>query len=313
MSNQWKYGVLDDAVNKGSSNISLNKIKDEVGDYPVYGAKGFAQNVSFYHQETDYLAIIKDGAGIGRVSKHPAKSSIVATMQYIIPKEGYHIDFIRYFLIGLDFEAYRTGSTIPHVYYKDYKKAVFPLVDQTEQKQIVALLDKAFEAIDKAKANIEQNIINAKELFQSKLNEIFSQKGEGWEEKKVKDVCVLQRGFDLPTRLREKGAYDLVTSSGIKDTHSEFKVEGPGVVTGRSGSIGQVFYVTNKFWPLNTALYIKDFKGNIEKYIYYFLQNFDLAKYASGAGVPTLNRNFVHDEITLSTDNLEEQKNIVTT
>lgn len=188
-----------------------------------------------------------------------------------------------------------------------------PVPPIEEQYQIVTLLDQAFAAINQAKANIEQNIQNAKELFQSKLNEIFSQKGEGWEENKLKNVCVLQRGFDLPTRLREKGKYDLVTSSGIKDSHSEFKVEGPGVVTGRSGSIGNVFYIENDFWPLNTTLYIKDFKGNNEKYIYYFLTNFDLAKYASGAGVPTLNRNFVHDESAQSTSDFQEQRAIVET
>ncbi|MFH6767472.1 restriction endonuclease subunit S [Gaetbulibacter aquiaggeris] len=190
MNKDWKYGILDNAVKKGSSNISLNKIQKDEGPYPVFGAKGFMKNVSFYHQERDYLALIKDGAGIGRVSKHPAKSSVLATMQYIIPKEGYDIDFIRYFLEGLDFEDYRTGSTIPHIYYKDYKNARFPLVGVNEQQQIVAILDEAFEAIDQAKANIEKNIENAKELFQSKLNDIFCQKGEGWVEKTLGEVCM---------------------------------------------------------------------------------------------------------------------------
>lgn len=201
MNKDWNYGILDDAVVKGSSNISLNKIKEEVGDYPVFGAKGFMKNVSFYQQEKEYLGIIKDGAGIGRVSKHPAKSSILATMQYIIPKEDYEIDFVRYFLESLDFENYRTGSTIPHIYYKDYKTAKFPLVDISEQKQIVAILDKAFAAIDQAQANIEKNIANAKELFQSKLNAIFSHPSTGsggkantepaevWEEKMIIELC----------------------------------------------------------------------------------------------------------------------------
>lgn len=194
MSGEWKYGVLNDAVTKGSSNISLRKIKEEEGTYPVYGAKGFIKNVSFYQQEQEYLALIKDGAGIGRVSKHPARSSILATMQYIIPKEGFHIDFIKYFLKSLDFETYRTGSTIPHIYFKNYKNAKFPLVQLTEQQKIVTLLDEAFADIQQAQANIEQNIVNAKELFQSKLNEIFSQRGDGWEEKTLGEVCEVQRG-----------------------------------------------------------------------------------------------------------------------
>lgn len=76
------------------------------------------------------------------------------------------------------------------------------------------------------------------------------------------EVCTLQRGFDLPVKRRRPGTYPLVTSSGPTDTHDEAKVSGPGVVTGRSGSIGNVYFVEDDFWPLNTALYIRDFHGN---------------------------------------------------
>ena len=115
-----------------------------------------------------------------------------------------------------------------------------------------------------------------------------------WTEKNLGDVCTLQRGFDLPKRLREEGDVPLVSSSGVIDSHSESRVCGPGVVTGRSGSIGNVYFITEDFWPLNTVLYVKDFHGNDERFVYYLLSNFDLGKYASGAGVPTLNRNAVH-------------------
>jgi type I restriction enzyme S subunit len=216
MNKDWKYGILDNAVKKGSSNISLNKIQQDEGPYPVFGAKGFMKNVSFYHQESDYLALIKDGAGIGRVSKHPAKSSVLATMQYIIPKEGYDIDFIRYFLEGLNFEDYRTGSTIPHIYYKDYKNVRFPLVGVNEQKQIVALLDQAFEVIGQAKANIEKNIENAKELFQSKLNDIFSQKGEGWEKKTLGEIAEFKNGLNF-TKSSQGERMKLVGVSNFKN------------------------------------------------------------------------------------------------
>ncbi len=195
MKKEWEYCQLEDAVKKGSSNISLNKIKNEDGKYPVFAAKGFVQNVSFYHQEEDYLAIIKDGAGIGRVSKHPAKSSVVATMQYLIPKDGFDIDFIKYFLEGIDFEKHRSGSTIPHIYFKDYKSEKFPKIPLPEQQRIVAILDETFSAIDKAKANAEQNLKNAKELFESYLQGVFEKKGDGWEEKKLQDVAnVFGRG-----------------------------------------------------------------------------------------------------------------------
>ncbi|QDU13600.1 EcoKI restriction-modification system protein HsdS [Gimesia maris] len=132
-----------------------------------------------------------------------------------------------------------------------------------------------------------------------------------WEKKKVGEICTLQRGFDLPKRLREPGAYPLVSSSGIIDTHIKPKVTGPGVVTGRSGSIGNVFYIEEEFWPLNTCLYVKDFHGNDPEFICYFLKQFNLGRFASGAGVPTLNRNTVHDELVLFPSSLSEQKRIV--
>lgn len=83
------------------------------------------------------------------------------------------------------------------------------------------------------------------------------------------------------------------------------------MATGRSGSIGNVFYVEEDFWPLNTALYVKDFHGNEPKFVYYLLQLLDLGRFASGAGVPTLNRNDVHGELIPMPESLEEQQQIV--
>lgn len=194
MNENWKYGVLADAVDKASSNISLNKINNEDGDYPVYGAKGFVQNVSFFHQEKEYLAIIKDGAGIGRVSKHPEKSSVVATMQYLIPKEGFDISFVEYFLNSIDFEKHRNGSTIPHIYFKDYKSEPFPILPLPEQKRIVAILDEAFAGIDQAIANTEKNLASARELFESYMGELFRVNRENWPQKKFKEICGFVRG-----------------------------------------------------------------------------------------------------------------------
>lgn len=82
-------------------------------------------------------------------------------------------------------------------------------------------------------------------------------------------VATLQRGYDLPTRLRQAGEFPLISSSGEIDSHSEAKATAPGVVTGRSGSIGKVHYVSKDFWPLNTTLYVRDFKGNHPRYIFY--------------------------------------------
>ena len=218
MIKDWKYGVLENAVKKGSSNISLNKIKDDEGEYPLFSAKGFSKNISFFQQEKEYIGIIKDGAGIGRVSKYPANSSIVATMQYLIPKEGFDIGFIEYFLNGIDFEKHRNGSTIPHIYFKDYKSEPFPILPISEQKRIVSILDSAFAAIDKAKANAEQNLKNAKELFESYLQAVFDngklkvESGE-WDEKKLDEVCDIKTGKLNANAMVENGKYPFFTCS----------------------------------------------------------------------------------------------------
>lgn len=107
----------------------------------------------------------------------------------------------------------------------------------------------------------------------------------------LSDAITLQRGFDLPTSQRKSGEYPVVTSTGMATTHDEYKVRGPGVVIGRSGSIGGGQYIDTDFWPLNTTLWVKDFKGNNEKFIYYLLRSLDFSSFNAGAAVPTLNRN----------------------
>lgn len=108
---------------------------------------------------------------------------------------------------------------------------------------------------------------------------------------KFKDFVKLQRGFDLPKYRFEDGIYPVVGSTSILGFHNTYKKESPGVVTGRSGSLGTVQYIDSKYWPHNTALWVKDFQGNDPKYVFYFLKEFGLEKFNSGAGVPTLNRN----------------------
>ncbi|GAA6391421.1 restriction endonuclease subunit S [Megasphaera massiliensis] len=118
---------------------------------------------------------------------------------------------------------------------------------------------------------------------------------DDWEQRKLKDIAPLQRGFDLPTTEMCPGNYPVVMSNGIGGYHSTYKVNGPGVVTGRSGTIGKLQYIEDNYWPHNTTLWVTNFYGNNPKYIYYLYQNLDFSRFTSGSGVPTLNRNDVHD------------------
>lgn len=132
---------------------------------------------------------------------------------------------------------------------------------------------------------------------------------DAWEQRKVKDIAPLQRGFDLPTSQMEEGVYPVVMSNGIGGYHSQYKVEGPGIVTGRSGTIGKLHYIEGDYWPHNTTLWVTNFYGNNQKFIYYMYQCLDLSRFSTGSGVPTLNRNDVHDEV-VCIPSLSEQKRI---
>lgn len=117
---------------------------------------------------------------------------------------------------------------------------------------------------------------------------------QGWELGRLDDVIVLQRGFDLPKAQRLDGSIPIYAATGIVGFHNEAKVKAPGVVTGRSGTIGDVLYVQEDFWPLNTALWVKEFPKSEPLYAYYVLSSIDLRQFNSGAAVPTLNRNDIH-------------------
>lgn len=123
------------------------------------------------------------------------------------------------------------------------------------------------------------------------------------------DFIKLNRGFDLPDSQIEDGVYPVVASTNIKAHHSTYKVNGPMVVTGRSGSLGAVQYIEGKCWPLNTTLYVKDFKNNNPRYVYYFLKTMHLEQYNAGAGVPTLNQNHLHS-LKINVHEKEDQRRI---
>lgn len=118
--------------------------------------------------------------------------------------------------------------------------------------------------------------------------------GNNWVEVTLGDVITLQRGFDLRAQDRTNGDVPVISSSGFSGTHSEAKVIGPGVVIGRYGSIGQVFYVDRDFWPHNTTLFVKDFKGNDPLFISYLLQTIDYEAHNDKSSVPGVNRNHLH-------------------
>ncbi|WP_394185319.1 restriction endonuclease subunit S [Pseudoalteromonas tetraodonis] len=128
-----------------------------------------------------------------------------------------------------------------------------------------------------------------------------------WINTDIGSFAPLQRGFDLPNRERIDGKYPVVYSNGVMNYHHKYQVKGPGVVTGRSGTIGKVHYVEKNYWPHNTALWVKEFNNAYPKFVYYLYSYIGFERFSSGSGVPTLNRNDAHSFAINVPENKEEQ------
>ncbi|WP_447750814.1 restriction endonuclease subunit S [Sphingopyxis fribergensis] len=120
-----------------------------------------------------------------------------------------------------------------------------------------------------------------------------------WQERKLGDVITLKRGYDLASAARRHGTVPILSSSGVSGFHDIAKVNGPGVVTGRYGTIGNVFYTDEDFWPLNTTLYVSDFKGSDARFVSYQLKTINFSAYSDKAAVPGINRNDLHEALVL--------------
>ena len=172
-----------------------------------------------------------------------------------------------------------------------------PIPSITRQREIVA----EYETLTRRIRINEQMIQNLESTAQTLYHKMFvdgidkENLPEGWRMGTIGDLFELQRGFDLPSQDRIDGIYPIYASTGITEYHNEYKIEPPCVITGRSGSIGEVFYVDKRCWPLNTTLWVKNFKGTPSFFVYCKLKELELGKTVSGfAAVPTLNRNDVH-------------------
>ena len=147
--------------------------------------------------------------------------------------------------------------------------------------------------------------------MRAKLNRSQDHRRMIWETVQLAEFVTLKRGYDLPSSRRVGGSVPVVSSSGITGRHNTAKVKGPGVVTGRYGTLGKVFFISDDFWPLNTSLYVQDFKGNDPRFSAYFLKHVLAKTNSDKAAVPGVNRNDLHALAVHVTQDINEQKAIV--
>lgn len=202
---------LEDVCERGTSTLRQSDVKRKNGTYPVYGATGFIGNVDFFHQEKPYVAVVKDGAGIGRTMLLPGKSSVIGTMQYLLPKRNVLPEYLCYAVRYMHLEKYYSGATIPHIYFRDYKEELFNLDRPEKQAEIVDILYKVEKIITARRRQLTEldNLIKARfvEMFGDPVTNPM-----GWY------VCELSK-------------YILFLTSGSRDWAKYFKDSGEYFIT----------------------------------------------------------------------------------
>jgi len=185
--NKWPIVHLEDVCDAKSSNIAQKDLIANEGQYPIYGASGLIKYVDFYAHEIEYIGIVKDGAGVGRATIHPAKSSVIGTMQALLPKSTTNPSYLFYVISNMDLARYHTGATIPHIYFKDYKKELLPLPPIEVQQKVVNVLDLLNYLIKKRKEQIAKLDL----LVKSQFIEMFggNQDDSKWDKVQLVEIC----------------------------------------------------------------------------------------------------------------------------
>ena len=299
---------------------SIKSGKSDTQDAIEDGAYAFFDRSRTIKKSSRYLfnceALIIPGEGKEFLPKHFIGKFDLHQRAYALFDFSNRIDvrFLYYYLNYKSdyFPQVAVGATVKSLRLRHFEELPVSLTNMPDQQRIVGILDEAFNGIATAKANAEKNLQNAKALFESYLQSVFTQRGEGWQHTTIGNQLTLQRGYDITKSEQELGNVPVVSSGGIKSYHDKAMVQAPGVVIGRKGTLGKVFYLENDFWPHDTTLWVKDFKGNSPRLVYYLFLGLDVQHLDSGTANPALNRNQVHP-ISIDWPPISQQTNIVET
>lgn len=313
-----KEVAIKDICQKDSSALKQKELFPE-GKYPVFGASGIAGYLNTFNQEKEYIGIVKDGSGIGRVAFYPAESSLIGTMQYILPKEDYDIRYIGYCLQSLDLSKYKQGAAIPHIYFRDYGERLVKVTDnKDEQRTIVTRLDAAFSHIDALKANAEKQLNEARKLFQAELTECMKPK-EGWEEKTLPKLSENLDSIRKPVTKKDRteGIYPYYGASGIVDYVDNYLFDEDLLCISEDGAnllmrtYPIAFPISGKAWVNNHAHVLRFKCMATQRYVEYYFAGLKLDEYITGAAQPKLTQKALNSIIINIPRSLVEQQSIV--
>lgn len=294
MKHNWEYKKWKDVLTiingKNQKNVECDN-----GQYPIYGSGGIMGHANDYLCPENTTIIGRKGS-INKPLFIATKFWNVDTAFGLVSNSSLlNPKYLFYFCCNYNFETLNKAVTIPSLTKNDLLQIGINVPPLSTQQSIVSELD----SLSKIIADCKETLKDYDALEQSIFYDMFGdpvKNEKGWEVKKVIDVVTMQRGFDLPSSNRNSsGHIPVYGSNGILGMHNESKLS-EGIITGRSGSIGEVYVSFKPFWPLNTTLFSKDTHGNNLTYLQFLLRNFNLKRFAEGAGVPTLNRNNFHNE-----------------
>ena len=284
-----------------SKRIPVTANNRKKGIYPYYGANGIQDYVSDYIFDDELVLLAEDGGNFGSKDKPIAyrvsgKCWVNNHAHVLKPRDNINVDYLCDALKFYDVTNIINGATRKKLTQAAMLGMQIPLPDLDKQNKISLELKTCTTIIEKHRKLISKYDT----LIKSRFIEMFGDpkiNSSNLPTKKFIEVVKLQRGFDLPVQERNQdGLFNVYGSNGPLDKHDSFKVKAPGIVTGRSGTLGNVYYVLEDYWPLNTTLFSVDIHNNNVVYLKYLLELYDLSRFSEGAGVPTLNRNIVHDK-----------------
>tara|TARA_B110000211_G_scaffold182785_1_gene207013 strand:- start:822 stop:2075 length:1254 start_codon:yes stop_codon:yes gene_type:complete len=288
----------------------LRKGKLQRGDV-LLTTRGTVGNAAYYGDDVDFEHVrINSGMVILRTNADQLNARFI----YFLLRSG---------LFSNQVKALTTGSAQPQLPIRDMVRISMPIPPIYEQVKIVSVLSALDDKIENNRRMNQTLEEMARAIFKSWFVDFdpvhakatgnapahmdaetaalfpssFGDDGlpVGWRKGRLDEVLVLQRGFDLPTKQRIAGPFPVFSAGGLHGSHIEYKVKGPGVVTGRSGVIGNTYLIPNDFWPLNTTLWVKEFCAGGAYFSFFTLRAIDLASFNAGSAVPSLNRNHVHN------------------
>ena len=320
----WKLIRLKNLINNESSKLSINNLEDNYGNYPLYGASGFIKNINFYKKEENYIAIVKDGSGVGNSFIYNGKSSVVGTMQYLNTINNNDLKFAYYLLQTLNLEKYKIGSSIPHIYFKDYSKEKIYLPSINEQKEIsnfLSLIDKKIELLEKKLVLWDKYIFSLKCKYFDNINvekivkfkEIIKKgKAGGTPKSSIQSYYNGEIPFLTINDMTKQGKFiksteKTITKEGLNNS-SAWIVPKNSLLYSMYASIG--FVSINKIdLTTSQAIYSIILKDNVnQEYIFHYLKNYKrfIHKYIETGTQGNLNSKIIKN-IKIKLPSLEEQ------